>query len=65
MSYLNLDQCTSATATTGPECAHKNGWFHTVTFWIFTKKVFACFDCGDLVQGEAMKKLLSAREGKG
>ena len=39
--------CT-ATTTTGYDCKHKNGWFVTVKFWIFQKRVFVCSDCGSV-----------------
>lgn len=28
-----------------PPCKHMNGWYDTVTFSIFTKRVFVCIDC--------------------
>ena len=34
----------------GPEldiCEHKNGWYITVKFWIFKKRMFVCSDCGE------------------
>jgi hypothetical protein len=36
----------SATATTGYGCKHRNGWFVTVKIWIFKRRVFVCSDCG-------------------
>lgn len=33
------------TATT-LECYHRNGWYINVKFWIFSKRVFVCSDCG-------------------
>ncbi len=33
------------TATT-PNCKHGTGWYVTVKFWIFRKRVFVCSDCG-------------------
>ena len=29
-----------------PRCKHANGWWVTVKFWIFSKHVFVCSDCG-------------------
>ena len=39
---------TTATATTGYYCQHRNGWLVTVKFWIFKKRVFVCSDCGSV-----------------
>jgi hypothetical protein len=36
---------TDYSATT-PACQHANGWYVTVKFWIFSKHVFVCSDCG-------------------
>lgn len=27
-------------------CKHRNGWYVTVNFWIFKKRIFVCSDCG-------------------
>ena len=27
-------------------CKHRNGWYVTVRFWIFRKRIFVCSDCG-------------------
>jgi hypothetical protein len=35
----------TGTASVNP-CEHKNGWYVHVRFWIFTKKIFVCSDCG-------------------
>lgn len=32
---------------TTKECKHLNGWYVTVPFWIFSKRIFVCSDCGD------------------
>ena len=29
------------------QCPHANGWYVTVTFWIFCRRIFVCSDCGD------------------
>ena len=35
-----------STATYTPPCQHLTGWYVTVKFWIFSKRVFVCSDCG-------------------
>lgn len=27
-------------------CKHRDGWYVTVRFWIFSKRIFVCSDCG-------------------
>ena len=34
------------TATKNPKCKHLNGWYVTVPFWVFKKRIFVCSDCG-------------------
>jgi hypothetical protein len=34
------------TMTNGQWCKHRNGWYVTVSFWIFRKRIFVCSDCG-------------------
>jgi hypothetical protein len=36
------------TLTSVTKCHHLNGWYATVPFWIFSKRVFICSDCGDM-----------------
>lgn len=38
------------TATRRIDCKHSNGWYVTVWFWIFKKRVFVCSDCGKVKQ---------------
>lgn len=45
LAYGTVTQITSTDAGQH-ECAHGNGWSVTVPFWIFTKRVFVCSDCG-------------------
>ena len=35
------------TSTNRKPCPHQNGWHVAVKFWIFTKRVFVCSDCGE------------------
>ena len=32
--------------TDGAWCKHRSGWYVTVSFWIFRKRIFVCSDCG-------------------
>ena len=36
-------------ALTGRACSHANGWYHTVRFWRWERRYFACHDCAELV----------------
>ena len=36
-------------ATNTGECEHNNGWYVTVRFWIFKKRIFVCSDCGESI----------------
>ena len=44
------EKMVTVTHTNFPECKHANGWYHTVEFWIFQRRFFACNDCGKLVE---------------
>lgn len=51
----------TGTATCRPKCAHSTGWFANIPFWIFTRKIFVCLDCGEALWG---KKLCIMKEEK-
>lgn len=36
-----------STSTDYQQCKHKNGWFLTIEFWIFKKRIYVCSDCGE------------------
>lgn len=36
----------TSTASVRPKCQHKNGWYVLVKFWIFSRNIFVCSDCG-------------------
>ena len=40
------------TITTTTQCQHENGWFGTVWFWVFKKRIFCCTDCGAFIDAE-------------
>jgi len=40
-----------ATVTYSEPCKHKNGWYVVVKFWIFSKRIFVCSDCGEHTGG--------------
>lgn len=44
------------TATIGPICEHKNGWYGTIPFGIFHRRIFACSDCGEMLCGKKLKR---------
>lgn len=39
------------TMTTAEPCQHANGWYYTVRFWIFKRRIFGCSDCGEVIYG--------------
>ena len=45
--YYNIVGTDSTcTAPLQPNCQHENGWYVRVNFWIFSKRIFVCSDCG-------------------
>ena len=61
MSYLDTDQLTAYTTTWKP-CSHKIGWFFTVKFWIFSKRLFWCELYKKAIPERVIKELLNASE---
>ena len=58
-AYTNIETTgaiTTATVSATPGCKHANGWYHSIPFWIFQKRVFACTDCGAVLHGDKLKK---------
>jgi len=47
---------TTATVSLRPICRHGNGWFATIRFWIFRKRVFFCTDCEQAIYVSELKK---------
>jgi len=31
------------------KCQHKNGWYADIKFWMFTRRIFLCSDCGEVL----------------
>lgn len=50
----------SCTFTVGTVCNHENGWYVTVPFWIFSKRVFVCSDCGEVLD-EDFRRIQKAK----
>ena len=46
------------------ECPHLNGWYNAIPFWIFTKKVFVCTDCGAVLHGKGLAEWKQKKENK-
>ena len=44
------DVTSTGTVCTGMICEHKNGFYDTVYFWIFRKRVFVCTDCERILE---------------
>lgn len=51
----------NCTTVTNNCCAHINGWYSTIPFWIFKKRVFLCMDCGDVLHGAKLKRAFEDR----
>jgi hypothetical protein len=61
--YFDFDEKTSTATVSAsglPPCTHRNGWYQTVTFGIFRKRVFLCLDCERIID---MKELKAAGNG--
>lgn len=59
MNYEDIEITTDGgctTATIGRICNHNNGWYGTVPFWMFEKRIFACSDCGKILHGKSLQK---------
>ena len=39
-----------STSTEFSSCNHLNGWRVKVKFWIFSKRIFVCSDCGECIE---------------
>ena len=39
----------TSTSTSHRKCQHKNGWYANVKFWIFTKRIYLCSNCGEII----------------
>lgn len=50
----------TATATANT-CTHKTGWYGKVEFWIFSKQIFTCSDCGKILTGKELKEFRKRR----
>ncbi len=50
-------QCT--TVTSGPQCRHENGWYVSVPFWVFSRRIYVCCDCGAYLHGRRLKEFLA------
>ena len=38
------------TVSSKPICKHKNGWYVTVRFFIWEKRIYVCSDCGESIE---------------
>jgi len=47
---LHSPKATVSATHTSRHCTHWNGWYVTVWFWMFKKRVFVCSDCGEVVK---------------
>lgn len=36
-------------------CTHNNGFYSSIPFWIFKKRIFSCTDCGESFWGKKLK----------
>jgi len=47
---MNKDEAyVTSTSTSHRKYQHKNGWYANVKFWIFTKRIYMCSDCGEII----------------
>ena len=55
MKYANI-HLTDSTATFYTECEHSTGWYVRVKFLFFSKYVFICSDCGEVIYKKKIKE---------
>lgn len=46
----SCDNLTTVTAHSRLKCRHETGWYETIRFWMFSKTVFVCSDCGAVIE---------------
>jgi len=55
----------TTTGTCGNKCKHLNGWYGRIKFNLFLfelhKNVFACSDCGKILQDKELRKFEKRR----
>jgi hypothetical protein len=54
-NYFDADQLT-ATTSTYKQCFHRTGWYFTVKFWIFEKRMFWCDECKNALPRKAAEE---------
>ena len=60
--YINIhkegeiDSSSTYTAPANP-CKHDKGWYHTIEFWIFSKRIFICEKCFTVLDATRKKVL--------
>ena len=47
---------TTLSYTTGNFCKHGTGWYGQVDFWLFSKQIYTCSDCGKMLEGKALRE---------
>lgn len=52
----------SFTVSASHICTHKTGWYGKVKFWIFSRRIFTCSDCGKILTGKELKEFKKKRQ---
>lgn len=52
----------TCTGTCWPKCTHSNGWYANILFWVFTRKIFVCSDCGEALWGKKLSIMKKSRQ---
>lgn len=58
-SFGKSDGREAVTLTKHHLCDHLNGWYGTVHFLMFEKRMFVCSDCGEFMEKAPNKALAS------
>lgn len=49
MNTQTQEALKTSTSTAHRKCQHKNGWYGNIKFWIFTRRIYLCSDCGEVI----------------
>ncbi len=61
-SYINIHkegevEASSTFTVEANPCKHDTGWYHTIEFWIFSKRIFVCEKCFTVLDAKRKKVL--------
>lgn len=57
VKQLAIVHAVDCTAINLPLCEHKAGWFQRIPYWFWTKRVFVCEGCMQILDAKTMQPL--------